>query len=277
MTFVSDALRDSVPDSTADLGDLPVRSDWFDRTDLEEGIVHIIEPEVNPFLRANMWLIQGSQRSLLVDTGMGVAPLKTAFPDLFKSEPTAFITHGHYDHTGGAHEFSDVWTHHAEAPALTQPEEATLLTAELSPSFTEALAADTEDGIAPPCLINAVPHPNYDISGYHVTPVSPTRLLSDGDRIDLGDRSVVVLHIPGHTPGSAALYDQDTGSLFTGDMVYEGELLDELPESNIADYVSSMRRLMTLSVHKVYPGHEGTFDGDRLLQLIDGYLRLRAN
>jgi len=257
--------------------DLPIRPDWFARTDLPEGITHLVEPGVNPFLRANLWFVRGSERSVLVDTGMGIAPLKTSFPDLFDREPIAFISHGHYDHTGGAHEFSEVWTEVHEAPALSVPEEATLITSELSPSFTEALAADTESGVAPDFLIDALPSPDYDLTAFNTTPAPPTRTLHDGDRIDLGDRSLQVLHIPGHTPGSSALFDADTGALFTGDMVYEGELLDELPESNIDDYVASMRRLMTLPVNKVYPGHEETFDGARLLQLIDNYLSTRAN
>jgi len=257
--------------------DLPIRPDWFARTDLPEGITHLVEPGVNPFLRANLWFIHGSDSSLLVDTGMGISPLKASFPDLFEREPIAYISHGHYDHTGGAHEFSEVWTHVHEEPALSVPEEATLITSELSPSFTEALAADTESGIAPDFLVDALPFADYEVAAFHTTPAPPTRVFNDGDRIDLGDRSLRVLHIPGHTPGSSALFDADTGALFTGDMVYEGELLDELPESNIDDYVASMRRLMTFPVTKVYPGHEETFDGERLLQLIDDYLSVRAN
>ena len=56
--------------------------------------------------------------------------------------------------------------------------------------------------------------------------------------IDLGDRVFEVVHLPGHTPGSAGLIDRDSGVLFTGDVLYDGDLLDELPESNIDDYVA---------------------------------------
>ena len=70
------------------------------------GISWILEPGVHGFLRSNIWHVEGRDRDLVVDTGMGIAALRTAFPDLFEHDPVAFITHGHYDHTGGAHEFA---------------------------------------------------------------------------------------------------------------------------------------------------------------------------
>jgi glyoxylase-like metal-dependent hydrolase (beta-lactamase superfamily II) len=69
-------------------------------------------------------------------------------------------------------------------------------------------------------------------------------MVDEGDEIDLGDRTFRVLHLPGHTPGEIGLWEEATRTLFSGDCVYEsGVLLDELPESSIADYVRSMRRL----------------------------------
>ncbi|MFN8233206.1 MAG: MBL fold metallo-hydrolase [Actinomycetota bacterium] len=48
----------------------------------------------------------------------------------------------------------------------------------------------------------------------------PTSFVADGDLVDLGDRSFVVVHVPGHTPGSVALWEEATGLLLTGDMLY---------------------------------------------------------
>jgi glyoxylase-like metal-dependent hydrolase (beta-lactamase superfamily II) len=39
----------------------------------------------------------------------------------------------------------------------------------------------------------------------------------NGDRVDLGDRSLVIYDAPGHTPGSIVVFDEKTGNLFTGD------------------------------------------------------------
>jgi glyoxylase-like metal-dependent hydrolase (beta-lactamase superfamily II) len=69
------------------------------------------------------------------------------------------------------------------------------------------------------------------------------------------------------------LWEDETGTLFSGDCVYEsGVLLDELPESDVADYVRSMERLRELPVRIVHGGHDDSFGRERLLELIDAYV-----
>jgi glyoxylase-like metal-dependent hydrolase (beta-lactamase superfamily II) len=85
-----------------------------------------------------------------------------------------------------------------------------------------------------------------------------------------------VLHLPGHSPGSIGLWDATSGVLFSGDAVYDGPLLDELSNSDIAAYVATMRRLRELPVRVVHAGHEPSFGRERLVELCDGYLRSRA-
>ena len=46
--------------------------------------------------------------------------------------------------------------------------------------------------------------------------------------------------------------------------------------ADIASYVASMRRMRDLDVAMVHPGHDPSFDGDRMRHLIDAYLELRA-
>ena len=71
-------------------------------------------------------------------------------------------------------------------------------------------------GYEPPeRVITAVPRKDFDVSGWRTPGTEPTRLLSDGDVVDLGDRVFEVLHIPGHTAGSIALWDPAGGLLFT--------------------------------------------------------------
>jgi glyoxylase-like metal-dependent hydrolase (beta-lactamase superfamily II) len=159
---------------------------------------------------------------------------------------------------------------------LAEPEEATLVTADLPSSFAEAMAADEPDGVAPEYLVDAVPFPGYDVAAYTITPAPVTDALADGDTIDLGDRVFEVVHLPGHTPGSAALFDHASGVLFTGDVLYDGELLDELPESNIDDYVTSMRRLLALDVSMAYAGHEQPLTRDDVQRLGTAYLTHRT-
>ena len=64
-----------------------------------------------------------------------------------------------------------------------------------------------------------------------------------------------------------------TGTLFSGDAIYDGPLLDELPESSIADYCTTMDRLLTMPVNTVHGGHDPSFGRDRLHELARAYLR----
>jgi glyoxylase-like metal-dependent hydrolase (beta-lactamase superfamily II) len=129
----------------------------------------------------------------------------------------------------------------------------------------------------PPSLLKALPWDEFDLASYAVTPVTPTRVVEDGDEIDLGDRRLEILHLPGHTPGEIGLWEADTRMLFSGDCVYEsGVLLDELPESDVRAYVRSMIRLRDLPVRVVHGGHDDNFGRERLLELIDEYVRTRG-
>ena len=76
-----------------------------------------------------------------------------------------------------------------------------------------------------------------------------------------------MLHLPGHSPGSIGLWEAATGTLFSGDAVYDGPLLDELPGSDIDHYCRTMERLIDLPVTVVHPGHDPSFGRTRLREL----------
>jgi len=60
-----------------------------------------------------------------------------------------------------------------------------------------------------------------------------------------------------------------------GDAIYDGALIDTLPESDVAQYLRTMDALRTLEVEVVYPGHGEPFGGERLRELAEQYLRAR--
>jgi glyoxylase-like metal-dependent hydrolase (beta-lactamase superfamily II) len=101
-------------------------------------------------------------------------------------------------------------------------------------------------------------------------------VVDEGDVIDLGNRHFEVLHLPGHSPGSIGLWEASTGTLFSGDSIYDGPLIDQFPGSSIADYVRTMRRLRALPVTVVHGGHEPSFGRERLVSLVDAYLERRG-
>ncbi len=97
-------------------------------------------------------------------------------------------------------------------------------------------------------------------------------MLADGDVIDLGDRHFTVLHTPGHSPGSIALWEEATAILFSGDAVYDGPLVDDCYHSDIDAYRATMERLLAIPARVVHGGHFPSFDGARLRALIRQYL-----
>jgi len=244
---------------------------WFEHRTVNDGVVLITEPNVDPFLRANLFLVRGRDRDLLVDSGLGLASLREGVAELFERPVVAVATHRHFDHTGGLHEFDEVVVHRDDADAVTNAEGFASLRIEDYPP--EELSGYE----APPSLLTALPRDGFDVASYAVTPVTPTRVVDEGDVVDVGDRRFEVLHLPGHTPGEIGLWEAETRTLFSGDCVYEsGVLLDDLPESDIPAYVRSMVRLRDLPLRIVHGGHDDSFGRERLLELIDEYERTRG-
>ena len=79
----------------------------------------------------------------------------------------------------------------------------------------------------------------------------------DGDVIDLGDRKLEVIHLPGHTPGSITLLDRDARCLIGGDPIQEdGEIYMFGPHRNFEAYIAGLERLMEREDFDwIYPSH----------------------
>ena len=128
----------------------------------------------------------------------------------------------------------------------------------------------------PACYVTALPRADFDLAEFSCPAAPATRLVEEGDVIDLGDRVFEVFHLPGHSPGSIGLWEEKTGILFSGDAIYDGPLLDEIPGSDIPAYVETMRRLEKLPVRVVHGGHDPSFGRERLKELARQYLDRRA-
>ncbi|MGH6720420.1 MAG: MBL fold metallo-hydrolase [Alphaproteobacteria bacterium] len=236
---------------------LAVAQRWFDWRTLDDGVTAIWEPHVKPFYRCNIWLVRGRDRDALIDTGLGVRSLRTAIALLLERPVLAVATHSHFDHIGGHHEFAERLAHGGEAAIIAAPTRANTY---IEKYVTEA-------------MLTALPDADYRPDTYRVAPAPATRIVGEGDRIDLGDRGFEVLHLPGHSPGSIGLWEAKTGVLFSGDAVYDGVLIDDNTDSSNVDYIRTMERLRAMPVRVVHGGHAPSFGRERLVALADGYLR----
>jgi glyoxylase-like metal-dependent hydrolase (beta-lactamase superfamily II) len=252
---------------------LPVAKRWFENRRIDDRITLIWEPHVDPLLRANIWHVEGESHDLLVDTGLGIQSLRAAL-EAVNRPIIAVATHGHYDHVGGMHEFDSRTIHPLDAPSLETP---SLHAALLGSGFPTDLRKSLADAgyPLPELLIDAFPYEGFSPARYAVAPTTATDMVDEGDAIDLGDAHFQILHLPGHTAGSIGLWDPGSGVLFSGDAVYDGPLLDELPGSDIGQYVLTMKRLRELPVKLVHGGHDRSFGRARLLEIVDAYLARR--
>lgn len=95
---------------------------------------------------------------------------------------------------------------------------------------------------------------------FTIPPVTPDRLLNDGDVVTLGDHSFVVMHLPGHDPGHIALYSEADRVFLGGDVLFPGgHGRVDIPGADQETTDRSMARLATLPGDVVvYPGHGAT-------------------
>ncbi|GHB11074.1 MBL fold metallo-hydrolase [Modicisalibacter luteus] len=230
---------------------------WYRTTSLGDDITLIDEPWIRPFYRCNMWHVRGRERDLLVDFGLGAVPLRRHVPRLAERDLIAVASHTHFDHIGAACEFDTCHVHAEEADILASPDrERTLAAAFLDDDMFEAL-----------------PPTPFEYHTYRLTPPCQIVTLEDGELIDLGDRRFEVIHTPGHSPGGIALWEATTGTLISGDVIYDGPLIEDTWHSNLTDYAASLRRLRHLPARVVHGGHFPSFSGAHLHSMIDDWLR----
>jgi glyoxylase-like metal-dependent hydrolase (beta-lactamase superfamily II) len=202
-----------------------------------------------------MWHIRGRDRDLLFDTGLGHFSLRRHVSLVAERSLVCVASHTHFDHIGCHHEFPERWVHRAEAAILADPRN----------NWTLVDRFATDD------MFDGMPE-GWDAARYRVTAAPSTRLLEGGDVVDLGDRAFEVIHTPGHSPGGIALYERTTGILLSGDIVYDGPLIDDTYHSRVDDYVDTLERMRDLAVSIVHGGHFPSFGATRYRQLIDDYL-----
>lgn len=230
-------------------------SGWFQSRRLAPGVFVTLEPAVASMFRATMVTVQGRDRDLQFDFGCGVLPLRPALP-LTAGPVIAVASHAHVDHIGGLHEFDDRLGHAAEAAGF---------------AGLPGIETFAEEFRGWPDLVTPPP-PRWTVGDWQLRPAPLTRMLAEGDRIDLGDRVFTVLHLPGHSPGGIGLLDEADGLFLSGDAIYDDDILDDLPGASVPDYVATMERLRHLDCRLIIGGHGPEMSRARMVAVAEAYL-----
>ncbi len=198
-----------------DLGEGHMVDDYWAVQDIDANTHALGEPR---YYQVNYaYLIVGEGRALLFDAGSGTRDITGVVTSLTHLPVTVMPSHLHFDHTGGIAPFKSV------AMIDLSDMRADVTNGKLTPSRYDYLGM--VDGLMPPTF-------------------SVTEWVKPGTTIDLGGRVLQILHVPGHTHSSAALYDAATHQLFAGDFIYPTTLYAFLPGASLAEYRATTRKLL---------------------------------
>ncbi len=234
---------------------------WFKVYPVTDNVYAIYEPY--NWQQVISYLIIGSEKALLFDTGMGLDSIQLVVKELTSLPITVINSHTHYDHIGGNADFDSILGVD------------TAYTKKSSQGWShEAIKQEvTVASLCPETL------PTVDTANYHIRPYKLTDYIHDGSILDLGGRQLEVFIIPGHTPDCVALLDRANGLLWTGDTYYEGPLWLFFPGTDLDAYEKTITRLALLVPDLKYllPAHNlPLISPTRLVEVREGLALVRA-
>ena len=203
--------------------------DWFEVYRLEDGIFAIYEP--GHFEEVISFLIEGEDVALLFDTGLGIGNIRRVVEQLTGLDVVVLNSHTHFDHIGGNHLFDVIYgldTEYTRDNMLGNP--------------PEELKRFMQDG----WIWKTLPQ-GFSKSEYQSLPFSISKIVGEGDEIDIGGRVLEIMHTPGHAPDSICLIDRENRILFPGDSFYLAPLYTHIPGGDFDQYAQTAARLAGLA------------------------------
>lgn len=255
---MTDNWQDAIPRSVSSgFKKIPVSEKWFEVYEITANLFVFCEPRHYENTIIN--LLIGRDKAALIDTGCGIGNLRKVVEEVTDKPIMVINTHTHPDHLGSNSQFSEIAMF--DHPLSHQVAEKGVSHKIMQ---TEILAEDL--------VIKPWPQ-GFDPNGFSLPPFKVSRWLTDGNRINLGDRDLEVLHTPGEAEVHICLLDRADRILFCGDILLHGPVWTHLEGGSLKDLVASYQRLMDYfdDFDHLMPSHnEPWLDKDLLPETLAG-------
>ena len=157
--------------------------------------------ELKEFNSVTLWLIEGDDKCLLIDTGMGLTDLQATIARITDKPGIVVNSHVHIDHVGGNGQFPVVMCGRFDEP------------------YAHISLGDADKQLMIE-FFSGVSKAGVTLDGWDARPAQRVIALKEGDIISLGGLDIEVYEIPGHSLGSIALLDRTHRLIFTGDTIF---------------------------------------------------------
>lgn len=213
---------------------------------VSERIIRIIDA-----VNVAMYLVIGDKRACLIDAGCGLGDLKSYVETLTDKPVFVVLTHGHFDHVGGASLFQEVYLNELDEEVYRE-HTSTAYRQQMLASLPESMKINVE-------VMN---------------PVKQTLFLplEDRQQFDLGGMTLEMISVPGHTRGMMMVLMVEAKIMLYGDACGVGVLLFEDYATTVSEYLQALQNLK-MKDHGRYTTiirNHGTFESE--LSLLDNVI-----
>lgn len=188
---------------------------------------------VTPYQQnCSLVICEETKKAAVVDPGGEVSRIMTAINNHQVSVEKIILTHGHLDHVGGTEPLAE---------ELTVP----------------IVGPEKEDNF----WLSQLEMQSGQFGFPHTNSFTPNQWLEEGDVVEVGNVKLNVLHIPGHTPGHIALFDDSSKQVIVGDILFNGSIgRFDFPRGDQVQLLTGIKeKLLTLPEETiVFPGHGPT-------------------
>ncbi|MCI9151028.1 MAG: MBL fold metallo-hydrolase [Lachnospiraceae bacterium] len=210
-----------------------------------------------------MDLVVGTRQAMLIDTGFGFGNLREYISSLTELPLVVVNTHGHPDHAGGNHQFT-------ECPIYMSGKDRRLAES----FFTEEERAKTVEGARHHSVdwstgqTQDILPESFEPEKYVTAALPASKELSEGMVFDLGGLVLRTVAVPGHTCGSMALWNEETRELYVGDAIGKCLLLS-WGSAGFAPYRDTVRKICSMGIETFYHGHDNIANVGKLLEPVE--------